>query len=157
MSRLKSEIAQAVLSDVGSKIEDSMELAIADQHRAEGGTAALEKARQLIDGLLGHAQKDANADKLLAGEHGLVSAWLTRAIRSIEGQQQQALQQLHVARGRAEMAKSIVEALKRRLEMEQQRAAEEPAPTKSIKQQRLEEQGINLIEPAMEVRDATNS
>jgi len=139
MSRLKSEIVQAVLSDVGAKVEDSMELALADVHRAEGGIAILEKSYQLLNGLLGHAQKDAHEDKLLAGEHGLVSAWLTRAVRAIEGQQQQAAQLLHVARGRAEMAKTIVDALKKRLEAEKLRAVVEPTGPVSLKQQRLEE------------------
>lgn len=166
MSVLKSEVKIATTQEIGVRMDDLLDEAQGEVHRAMGGQSALMEAVKQVQLLHGHVDKDIDESKYDLDVGSKIKLYVTRAVTILESMSQQLSNVQFTKRGKVEalqrvvhQIKSIQDAEKTKLESlqtvppENQLANKERVigqhPGQSLKDLRLAESTKNVTAPAI--------
>lgn len=91
----------SVSGDIGEKLDDQLEKAVAEANRKHGESAAYKAGAQAVAKLADHARKDHEEDKLTKDELDLVLKWLRRGTEVCFNLAEKAKAEELVANGKA--------------------------------------------------------
>lgn len=160
MSILKSEIRQQTVTDIGVKIEDTLEAARKDVAMTEGKMLAFLEGAKAVEGVVALLQKDIESGVVPLETGNKVRDYLTRGVQTLQQLGMQATTMRHSAAGKVLGLEQTVRLLKQLSDLEQAKieklkeleaapAQAEAAPQEvpvhqfvSIKEQRLMEAAV---------------
>jgi len=122
MSTFARDVRIQAFHEVGTKIDDALELARLETARREGAHAAYANAARNVLGLLKTAAESGNAE--------IATAWVKKCAAACESLATQAIPLVHAAKGAEKQAESLVAALKQiyDLELTKKNRETEPLP-----------------------------
>lgn len=156
MSILKSEIRHQTVTDIGVKIEDTLEAARKDVATCEGKMLAFLEGAKAVEGVITLLQRDIDSGSVELEVGNKIRDYLTRGVQTLQQLGIQATTIRHSASGKVQGLEQTVRLLKQLSDVEQAKidklreleaapppeATSEPAPVHqfvSIKEQRLME------------------
>lgn len=131
----KSDFKMLVLNNMGAQCDDMREQALADTHRYEGATQFAKQAIQNIQGLLARVDKDIEEGKFESLEEASKAKKNYQTCANmLENMATKAEIQLHITRGKVEMAAQVIGVIKKEHDAEKGKA-EAVAAAQLLKQE----------------------
>jgi len=123
MNKLKSEVKALTYHEVGAKLDDQLESAEREQFSMEGAKIALTEAKNLVEQLLSHVDKDVQEGVLDVAQATLAKRWVMRSMQVVQNLALRAEVQNYQSQGKVlalrqtvKVAKSLYDAEKANLD-----------------------------------------